>query len=118
MKWNKIKIASAIGSGATAVLLAIAAVVPEIAGILFLILGKIFLLLGIAFGGVSAWFFKASDEKHEKAIWGIILLVMIVAGAALAGIQLMKYWEIFLIMGLVIVAGVLWGLYREIESRR
>ena len=118
MKWSKVKIASVLGSGATAVLLACAAAVPEIAGIIFLILGKVFLLMGMAFGGLSAWFFKASDEKYEKAIWGIILLVMIVAGAALAGIQLMKYWEIFLIIGLVVVAGVLWGLYRQVERRR
>lgn len=117
MAWSRGKIAAGVGAAATMIALAVVAFVPQLAGWVFLGLGKVFVLLGVAFGGLSAWFFRASDEPYERAIWGVILLILIFAGAALAGITLAEYWEILLIIGLVIVAGVLWGLWRYNTDR-
>jgi hypothetical protein len=117
MNWNKAKIAAGFGGAATAIMGAVLAFAPQLAGWLFLIMGKVFVIAGLAFGGLSAWFFRSSDETHERAIWGVILLVIIIAGAALAGISLAAYWQIFLVIGLILLAGVIWGLYRYVTDR-
>ena len=60
----------------TAIAVGLAAIIPIVAHAVFAALGWIFTMVGAGFTFIAAWFAKSSDEPHEKAIWGGILLFL------------------------------------------
>ena len=80
--------------GIVAALLAIAvglaAIIPIVAHAVFAALGWIFTMVGAGFTLIAAWFAKSSDEPHEKAIWGGILLFLTFAMFYYFGLPLLN----------------------------
>ena len=97
--------------GIVAALLAIAvglaAIIPIVAHAVFAALGWIFTMVGAGFTFIAAWFAKSSDEPHEKAIWGAILLFITRGMILYFGLPLIKYWPILLIILIIFVIAVL-----------
>ena len=90
-----------------AVGIALAAIIPFIAHLVFLALGWIFATIGAGFTLLAAWFAKASDEPHEKAIWGGILLFLVVAMVFYLGLPLLRYWWLIAIVAAIFGIAVL-----------
>lgn len=106
---KKGKTLALIGSGAMALVLVIAAIIPIFAGYIFLAIGAFLAFLAAGFGAIATWFLKTSDEPHEKAIWGAILLVIIVGTMLYFGLPLLKYWYWILFVFLIFVFTVLYA---------
>ena len=100
---KKAKALAALGG----IAVAIAAIIPFLAHYIFAALGWIFSMIGAGFALLSAWFAKASDEPHEKAIWGAILLFITIGMILYFGLPLIKYWPILLIILIIFVVAVL-----------
>jgi len=100
---KKAKALAALGG----IAVAIAAIIPFAAHYIFAALGWIFSMIGAGFSLLAAWFAKASDEPHEKAIWGAILLFITVGMILYFGLPLIKYWPILLIIFIIFVIAVL-----------
>ena len=77
---------------------ALAAIIPFFAHAIFLALGWTFSMIGAGFTLLAAWFAKASDEPHEKAIWGGILLFLTFAMIYYLGLPLLHYWWLLAIL--------------------
>ncbi len=92
--------------GITAIAVALASIIPVIAHIIFSALGYIFTMIGAGFSLLAAWFAKASDEPHEKAIWGGILLALIMAMIYYLGLPLLKYWWLIILAIIIFLIAV------------
>jgi len=90
----------------TAVAIALAAAIPVLAHYLFAALGWIFSMIGAGFSLLAVWFAKASDEPHEKAIWGGILLTLIFAFLIYFGLPLLDYWWLIAIFAIIFIIAI------------
>jgi|GEM_PF-6456395 O-antigen/teichoic acid export membrane protein len=111
---NKGKIFAAL----TAIAVGIAAIIPVIAHYLFAALGWIFTMIGTGFTLLAAWFAKVSDEPHEKAIWGGILLFLTFAMIYYLGLPLLQYWLLLVIVAVIFGVAVLNIKWKEKRKRR
>jgi len=102
----------------TAIAVGIAAIIPVIAHYLFATLGWIFTMIGTGFTLLAAWFAKASDEPHEKAIWGGILLFLTAAMIYYLGLPLLQYWWLLAIVAAIFGIAVLNIKWKERRKRR
>ena len=102
----------------TAIALAFAAIIPAIANAIFLAIGWIFIAIGSGFILLATWFSKASDEPHEKAIWGGILLFLTIAMIYYLGLPLLQYWWLLLLVGIIFAIAVLNVKWKERKARR
>lgn len=89
------------------------AIIPKIAFGLFSALGWIFSALGAGFILLASWFAKASDEPHEKAIWGALLLALTIALVYYFGLPLIQYWWLILFVALVFAVALLNIIWKE-----
>jgi|Deesub1362A_J573_1020465.scaffolds.fasta_scaffold01023_13 membrane protein DedA with SNARE-associated domain len=103
-----------------AIAVGLAAIIPFLAHAVFAFFGWIFSMIGAGFTLLAAWFAKASDEPHEKAIWGGILLFLTAAMIYYLGLPLLQYWWLLAIVAAVFGIAVLnikWKERRK-EKRR
>jgi len=89
------------------------AIIPKLAFGLFSALGWIFSALGAGFILLASWFAKASDEPHEKAIWGALLLALTVALVYYFGLSLIDYWWLILFVAFVFAVAMLNVVWKE-----
>lgn len=94
------------------------AIIPKLAFGLFSALGWIFSALGAGFILLASWFAKASDEPHEKAIWGGLLLVLTVALVYYFGLSLIDYWWLILFVAFVFAVAMLNVIWKERRRKK
>jgi len=102
----------------TAIAVGLAAIIPILAHAIFAALGWTFTIIGAAFTLIAAWFAKASDEPHEKAIWGGILLFLTFAMVFYLGLPLLKYWWLLAIVAAIFGIAVLNIKWKERRRKR
>ena len=101
----------------SALAVGIAAIIPFTAHALFAFLGWVFTAMGGCFTLLSAWFAKASDEPHEKAMWGLILLFLTAAMIYAFGLPLLKYWPLLAVVAIVFGIAA-WNAKRKMRRKR
>ncbi|HEC82424.1 MAG TPA: hypothetical protein ENI53_00880 [Thermoplasmatales archaeon] len=101
-----------------AIAVGIAAIIPVVAHYLFAALGWIFTMLGAGFAFLAAWFAKASDEPHEKAIWGGILLFLTFAMIYYFGLPLLQYWWLIAVVFIIFALAVINIKFKERRRRK
>lgn len=102
----------------TAIALAFAAIIPAVAHAVFLAIGWIFMAIGSGFILLATWFAKASNEPHEKAIWGGILLFLTVAMIYYLGLPLLNYWWLLAIVAIIFSIAVLNVKWKERKAKK
>ena len=102
----------------TAIAVGLAVIIPILAHAIFAALGWTFTMIGAGFTLIAAWFAKASDEPHEKAIWGGILLFLTFAMVFYLGLPLVKYWWLLAIVAAIFGIAVLNIKWKEKRRKR
>ncbi len=102
----------------TAIALALVAIIPKLAFGIFSALSWIFTMLGAGFAFLAAWFAKASDEPHEKAIWGGILLFLTFAMIYYFGLPLLQYWWLIAVVFIIFALAVINIKFKERGRRK